>query len=174
MIALVGIGVAASAIAGFIGWNSFAQTSSTDTSEKNDVADTIGAQPATGNPFTLNAEPSSVVIPQFHSTGTKFSGGFYTPDVEITLTSLNGFSGNVSLSIVGKPEPLYTILKDKAVTLAPDGEAKTSIRISDADGLTPIGKYKLTIKAISSNGNLTVEQPIDVEIVSPDITGMQH
>ncbi len=118
--------------------------------------------PTAKGDFSLNAKPSSVTVPQFHAA----------PEIRITVTSLNGFSGDVSLSVINKPDTLYTIFEEKVLTLAPDSQTTTTLTITDADGLTQVGKYKLTLQA--SSGDLSHTQTIDVEVVPMAMGGMPH
>lgn len=122
----------------------------------------VGLKALDRGDFSLKAEPSSVTLQQFHAA----------PEIRITVSSLNGFSGDVSLSVTNKPDPLYTIFEEKELTLALGEQATTTLTITDADGLTPVGKYKLTLQA--SSGDLSHTQTIDVEVVPMAGEGMRH
>ncbi len=104
--------------------------------------------------FTITANPLITIVPQ---------GG--SSNATITLTSLHGFEGTISLSasisLTGRRIPSFR-LTPTTLTLAPDGTATANLIISARSA--PLVTYTLTITAIG--GGLTRTLTITVIVTS--------
>lgn len=93
---------------------------------------------ATGSPdFVIGASPASVTIIQGGSAAST-----------ITLTSLNGFSGSVSLSHSPPPSGATITVKPVAVTLASGGSSRSSITFK-ASPTAATGTFTITLTGTS-------------------------
>jgi len=104
--------------------------------------------------FTISATPSSLTIIKGQSASSA-----------ITLTSLNGFAGTVTLSASLSPSikkgPVAT-LTPTSVTLASGGTAMATLLVSMGGG-TATGTYTITITATS--GSLTRTTTVTVTVL---------
>jgi len=91
--------------------------------------------------FSISASPTSLTIIRGNS-GTS----------TITVTSLNGFSEAVSLSISGAPTGVTATLSPTSVTPPPDGSATSALTVS-VDATAPTGSFTLIVTGTS--GTLT-------------------
>ena len=117
---------------------------------------TYGTITATGviaPDFELAASPASLTIKQGSSD-----------ESTITITSLNGFSDLVNLSVSGMPSDVIVMLAPSQVTLPPD-ESETSTLTVSVGTTAPFGNYILTLTAT----NRTLEHSIDITL---EITGV--
>jgi len=62
----------------------------------------------------------------------------------VTLTSLNGFSGNVSLSVSGLPNRVSGSFNPQTVTLAPNGTGSSTLTVTARRNGTT-GTFTLTV-----------------------------
>ena len=83
--------------------------------------------------FTLSALPNSITIIHGHSA-----------TVSINLSSVNGFTGTVSLTQSDSSINIKTSLNPNQVTLAPDGTGSSSLKITALKKTTP-GTYLVTV-----------------------------
>jgi uncharacterized membrane protein len=111
---------------------------------------TVSAQPD----FTLSASPSSLTIIKGQSASSA-----------ITLTSLNGFAGTVTLSASISPStkkaPVAT-LTPTSITLVSGGTGTATLLVSTGGG-TATGTYTVTITATS--GSLTRTTTVTVTVL---------
>ncbi|MBO0910506.1 MAG: hypothetical protein J2P13_01835 [Acidobacteria bacterium] len=137
------------------------------TSGTNGISATVGYDPATGwgspnsgtglidalmgSDFFLSASPASLTVSQGNS-------GTYTA----TLTSLNGLSGAVDLSI-SCPSGMTCAFSPQTVTVSAGGTATSTLTVTPTT--TPEGTYTLTITATS--GSLTRTASINVVVIIP-------
>jgi len=101
---------------------------------------------STGTPsadFSIAASPSSLTI----DPGQKAQ---YT----VTSTSLNGFSGSISLSLTGAPSKSTSSFNPEEVLLDGYKVAVSSLSVSTDPSTTP-GTYTLTITGVAKAGGLT-------------------
>jgi len=101
---------------------------------------------STGTPsadFSIAASPSSLTI----DPGQKAQ---YT----VTSTSLNGFSGSISLSLTGAPSKSNSSFNPEEVLLDGYKVAVSSLSVSTDPSTTP-GTYTLTITGVAKAGGLT-------------------
>jgi len=100
--------------------------------------------------FSIAANPSSITISQ-SSSGTS----------NLTLTSMNGFSGTVNLSATVSPSGPKTSLTPTSVTLVSGGSTNPVLTVK-ALKKTPIGNYVVTVTATS--GTLSHSITISVSV----------
>jgi hypothetical protein len=105
--------------------------------------------------FSVSANPNSVTIVQ-GSSGTSI----------ITLTSLNGFSGTVTLSASVSPLGPSTNLNPGTVTLASNGVGSSTLNVTSVSAAP--GTYKVNVTATS--GSLSHSLLITVTITSTSIS----
>ena len=91
--------------------------------------------------FTINSSPTSLTVAQ-DSSGT----------VSITLTSVNSFSGTITLDAVVSPSGPKASLNPTSVTLTSGGSASSTLTVSTAASTS--GYYSTPVAV--SNGNYTV------------------
>ena len=113
----------------------------------------------TGPDFSVSTDPGFLSIPQ-GSTGT----------TKVSLSSIDNFSGNVTLSA----SPFYagslyltTMLGNSQVKLTAGGSANTTLTIQTAT-FTPPGSYNVQITATS--GALTHYSQVYVSVIGPDFS----
>jgi len=109
----------------------------------------IGATPD----FTLSATPASQTL-------TAGNGASYT----VTTFSLNGFSGNVALSLSGAPSGVTASFNPTSVT----GSGNSTLTISSASS-TAAGTYTLTITGLSGSLQHTATVSLTVNAATPGI-----
>ncbi|MEM3697728.1 MAG: PQQ-binding-like beta-propeller repeat protein [Candidatus Bathyarchaeia archaeon] len=117
----------------------------------------IGAGPilyafGTGSDFLIKASPTLLTIQQGSSA-----------ESTITVTSINGFSQPVQLSVSGAPSGVTAILNPVQVTPPSDGST-TSILTVSVDATVNVGTYTLTV--IGTNGTLTHSVDIFLHVVA--------
>ena len=100
--------------------------------------------------FSIAANPSSITISQ-SSSGTS----------NLTLTSMNGFSGTVNLSATVSPSGPKTSLSPTSVTLVSGGSTNAVLTVK-ALKKTSIGNYVVTVSATS--GTLSHSITISVSV----------
>lgn len=105
-----------------------------------------------GPDFTISATPSSI----------SFQQGFYGTPIELTVTSQNGFSGEVSLSITDLPPRATAEFGSSLINLPSDGQVSTTLTIGDPNMISPSGTYTVTI--IATSGDLYHSIPITVTV----------
>jgi len=91
--------------------------------------------------FSLSANPSSGSVTQGSAVNTT-----------ITASSLNGFSGSVTLSASGLPSGASASFSTNPVSLSANGSANSTLSISTSS-TTPTGTYSITVTGAS--GSLT-------------------
>ncbi|HET9494860.1 MAG TPA: hypothetical protein VFR15_11580 [Chloroflexia bacterium] len=98
--------------------------------------------------FTLSVTPTSRTVARTQSTT-------YT----VTLASVNGFSGNVSLSVTGLPSKTTASFSPQVVAVPANGSALSTLTINTQKG-GPTGTFTLTITgtsgALSHSQNVTL------------------
>src|SRR2546426_642431 len=103
--------------------------------------------------FSISVNPSSLSLPR-GSSGTSL----------ITLTSLNGFTGTVTLSTTVSPTSgPRTSLSSSTVTLTSGGQSTSTLSVR-AQHKTPIGGYTITVTGTS--GSLSRSITITVNITA--------
>ena len=105
--------------------------------------------------FSVSANPTSLTIGQ-GSSGTS----------AITVVSLNGFSGTVTLSASVSPLGPSTSLNPGTVTLAPNGAGSSTLNVTSVRA--PPGTYKVNVTATS--GSLSHSFLITVTITSTSVS----
>ena len=110
--------------------------------------------PPPPNPdFIISISPSSQSITQGQSTS-------YT----VTLTSVDGYEGMISLSLSGLPRNSTGRLGPSSVHLTSDGSVTSRLSVTTT-GSTPTGTHTLTVtgrgsKTRSATASLVVQQPV--------------
>src|SRR5262249_61555440 len=99
--------------------------------------------------FTLSATPSSQTV-------TEGNGTSYT----VNVGALNGFSGNVALSVSGAPTAATATLNPTSVS----GSGSSTLTITTSSS-TPVGAYTLTITGTS--GGLTHTTTVTLTVNAP-------
>src|SRR5258708_1237154 len=103
------------------------------------VATFVQMLPVVAQPdFSVAATPSSRTIPP--GTGTGYS---------VSVTPFNGFTGNVTFSVIGLPSGATASFSPSSVT----GSGSSTLSVSTSSS-TPTGSYTLTITA-TNGSNLT-------------------
>jgi uncharacterized membrane protein len=105
--------------------------------------------------FAISASPTSLTIAQGDSATST-----------ITVTSLNGFSDAVDLTVSGEPTGVTATLDPTQVTPLPDDSA-TSILTIDVSLTAAVGTYTLTVTGTSG----TIQHEVDIEltiVAAPD------
>jgi len=101
--------------------------------------------------FSISISPSSLSLPR-GSSGTSL----------ITLTSLNGFSGTVTLSTVVSPASGPRVfLSSPSITLTPGGQSTSTLTVR-AQHKTPIGSYTITVTGTSGSVSHSVTMTVDI------------
>ncbi len=105
---------------------------------------------ATSNPADLTIAPGS-------------SGS-----VTVTVTSLNGFSGSVSLTATVNPTGPQVSLSSQTITLSPSGSGSTTLTVSTSVGVysTPVSLGAYTVTVVGSSGSLSHSTAIPLNIGS--------
>lgn len=136
----------------------FASYPLTITATSGTISNTTNANlVVTGPPdFTLGIQPSTQTVVQGNSTS-------YT----VTVASLNGFSGTVSLALTGQPSNATVSFTPSAIT----GGAGSSTLGITVTSTTPVNTYQLTITATS--GALSHAMGVTLNVTAappPDFT----
>src|SRR5467141_4450210 len=101
--------------------------------------------------FSISINPSSLSLPR-GTSGTSL----------ITLTSLNGFAGTVTLSTVVSPTSgPRTTLSSSSITLTPGGQSTSTVNVR-ALHKTPIGAYTITVTATSGSLSRSVTMTVNI------------
>jgi len=112
---------------------------------------------ATGSPdFSLSASPSSMTIQQGGSSSST-----------VTVTSINGFSSPVTLSVSGNPAGVMASFSDNPVTPPSDGSAQSLLTVL-VDATATAGTYSLTVTGTSDA--LSHSTTIPLTIPAPDFS----
>src|SRR2546428_5768970 len=106
--------------------------------------------PVTGD-FSISALPSSLTMNRFGSASTT-----------ITITSLSGFSGTVSLSTGALPAGLTASFNPTSVTVASGGSGTSTLTFNRHGGMTATGTFTVTVTGTS--GGLTHSATITLTI----------
>jgi subtilase family serine protease len=122
------------------------------TSHSATIALTVNASSGTKN-FTLSMSPSSFVL---------YNG--YTEYNTVTITSVNGFSGSVTLSVNEFPSGVSASASSNPVTVPANGSATVTIYWT-ASYRAP--DQTTTIEFIGTSGSLTNEIPVTIEVEEP-------
>jgi PKD repeat protein len=109
--------------------------------------------------FGISASPSSISIPS-GSSGS----------VMLTLTSLNGFTGALSLAVTVSSSGITTSLSTSSPTLSPGGQAGSSLTISPSSLVSP-GAYTLSVTGTGSA--LSHSIAISITVTVPAILPLQ-
>src|SRR3989442_232903 len=110
-----------------------------------------------GPDFSIFANPNFLIVRQ-GSTATS----------SITLTSILGFSGNVSLSTTSQNFGLFASLANSTIHLASGGTAQTTLTIQASSSLNPGGYYSIGVNATS--GFLRHIIFINIQVTAPDFS----
>lgn len=115
-----------------------------------------GCGSAAAPDFSLSANPSSLSIAQGSSESST-----------ITVTSLNGFSSAVALSVTGCPQFTTCALNPASVTPAANGSTTATLTITtNVGGTSPTGTYSL---AVSGNSGAHTT-PVSLTITAPNFS----
>ena len=109
----------------------------------------------TGPDFSIYSLPGSLALER-GATGVS----------TVYLTSLEGFSGNVSLAVLSNG--LNATATDSTVTLSSGGSASTTIIIQAPEAALPGSYYYVVVEA--SSGNIHHGIQISVQVIAPDFT----
>ncbi len=102
------------------------------------------------NPFAIAISPSSLIVQAGKSNSST-----------ITVTSLNSFSGNVSLSSTASPTSLTVSLSPTTVALPANGSASSLLTVT-ASATTPPGSYTVAVTGTSETFQQTVQISVTV------------
>src|SRR5207249_7498071 len=116
------------------------------------IADAVQSANTTPD-FGLSASPSSLTI-------TAGSSGTST----VTVTSINNFTGTVSLQATVTPAGPSLILNPSSVPVPPSGSERSVLTIS-TDNTTSLGFYTITVTGTSASNSRSTK--IIVTVVSP-------
>ena len=116
--------------------------------------------------FTMNSNPTSLTVAQ-DSSGT----------VSITLTSVNSFSGTITLSAVVSPSGPQASLNPSSVPLTSGGSASTTLTVSTSASTsgyysTPVAvsKGNYTVSVTASSGTLSHSTNVSLTVGSTSST----
>ncbi|BBL81815.1 choice-of-anchor U domain-containing protein [Thermus thermophilus] len=92
-----------------------------------------------------------------------------TATFQVTLTSQNGFQGEVSLSLVDGQDPVPQGLSiastnPSPISLSPNAQVQVTVTLS-ADAQVSPNTYRLTLRA--QGGSVTQEKPLTVQVAPP-------
>src|SRR6266699_215093 len=109
---------------------------------------------------TINSSPTSLTIAQDSSA-----------TVSITLTSVNSFSGTVTLSAAVSPSGPQASLNPSSVTLTSGGFASSTLTVSTAASTsgyysTPVSQGSYAINVTASSGSLIHSTPVSLTVGS--------
>jgi hypothetical protein len=90
--------------------------------------------------FSLTASPPSVTVPQAQ-----------TASYQVTVSSINGFSGTVGLQVSGLPTSAEAVFVPSGSVSLDQGQSVTETLGVLATQSTPLGNYNLTITGIARN-----------------------
>ena len=113
---------------------------------------------STSPDFGLGASPGSLVITR-GSSGTSV----------VSVTSVNNFTGVVSLIATVTPSGLTLSLNASSVSVPPMGLGTSSLTVSTTI-TTAAGSY--TVSVTGTNGNITQSTTIEVTVVSPIVSSL--
>jgi len=109
--------------------------------------------------FTLSATPSSLTIPQ----------GSQDRDF-LNITSINGFSGTVSLTATVSPLGPFLVLASNQVTLAPGGTTTLVLAVFTNTTIpVPFGNYSITVTGSSTGNTHTIVIPLTVTVPAENL-----
>ena len=129
---------------------------------------TLTATDPTGMLTHSTTKSFNVVVPDFSVTANPNSitlspGG--TTIIGVTLTSINGFSGTVTVSASPSSSAITaTYYYSTTMTLPPDGTASNTLQIG-ADSGAALGNYVVTVTGVSAS--LSRSAGIAVSVVAP-------
>ena len=89
------------------------------------MGDAVQAMPTTPD-FAISANPSRLALPQSSSSASSV----------VTLTSLNGFSGTVSLTVSSPPAGFSTATQPSSLVLTPNGTAEAILTVDSTTNIT--------------------------------------
>lgn len=108
-----------------------------------------------GSVYAAFATPSkpdiAIQIAPASQSVARGSAATYT----VTVTSLNGFAGSVTLTASGQPTGASVTFTPTSVTLTSGGTASSPLKISTSSS-TPVGAYTLTISGAGGSGSTKV------------------
>jgi hypothetical protein len=111
--------------------------------------------PTSGADFSVSSNPSSLTIPQ-SSSGT----------TSITLSSLNGFSGTVSLTVTVSPSGPQPTINPASVSLSAGGSVSSTLTISTSLGYysTPVAQGNYAVNMTATSGSLHHSTPVSLTV----------
>jgi hypothetical protein len=117
--------------------------------------------------LTVNAPPSFTLSDPTPNPLSVQAGG--TATFQVTLTSQNGFQGEVTLSLADGQDPVpqglaITATNPSPITLQAGGSATVTATVS-ADAQVAPGTYRLLVRA--QGGSVVQEKPLSVQVGQP-------
>jgi len=127
--------------------------------------------PATAD-FSISASPTSLTLKRGDSNNPTVTG-----NSTVTVTSLNGFTDNVALSVTGCPANTTCSLSPQSVTPASGGSVSSTLTVTTTAGTAP-GTYTLTVTGMDTLTGathvttVTLNVPVDFNILlsAPSLT----
>jgi len=113
--------------------------------------------PTSGADFSVSSNPSSLNIPQ---------GSYGT--ASITLNSLNGFSGTVSLTVTVSPSGPQPTINPASVSLSAGGSVSSTLSVSTSSGYysTPAAQGNYAVNMTATSGSLHHSTPVSLTVGS--------
>ncbi len=112
--------------------------------------------------FAINSNPTSLTVPQ-DSSGT----------ISITLTSVNSFSGTITLSATVSPSGPQASFNPSSVTLTSGGSASSTLTVSTAASTSgyystpiPVSQGNYSVNVTASSGSLSHSTPVSLTVGS--------
>jgi len=110
--------------------------------------------------FTLSATPRSLTIPQ----------GSQDRDF-LNITSINGFSGTVSLTASVSPSGPFLVLASNQVTLSPGGTTTLVLAVFTNTTIpVPFGNYNITVTGSSTGNTHSIVIPLTVTVPAENLS----
>lgn len=141
---------------GFVTSTLYNQYSPTKTLELNWNLPSLTSNDANATPMTefFKTLPPDLTISTSPSSITLAAG--VTSNSTVTLTSINNFTGTVTLSASSSPSGLTSSLNPASITLSRGGTAKSTLSVTSSAAGNYTGAVKATSGSISHSANVTV------------------